>query len=712
MPAHRARRSTTFAATLAAPLLAAAPGAAEDLALDRIEVAGTRSRDEAAPGLNLATPSRSGSRLGLTPLETPASLDIISGETVRARGQNTIEEAVTQNAVGITSIAAPGNGNLAFTARGFAGPSSVQQLYDGTRLYVGAGTVTFPFDTWSAERIEVLRGPASVLYGEGAIGGIINVVPKKPTFVPVGEARGAIGSDGVARLALDTGGPVGEDLAYRLNLSGNRADGWVKPDGDFRNVALSAAVTWRASPDLSVTLSHDLGYNEPARYWGSPLVGTRVPDRLRFTNYNIQDSQIAWFDNWTQLRTEWNPSPDITVRNTAYRLSTERHWRDVEQYTYQPATGLIGRSDYIEIRHHEEQIGNRLDATFRGSLLGFKSSTVIGFDVNHIDFRRDSNSPFGGESFVDPFSFAQGRFINLAGTRTDIVSRTRQASVFAENRLELTPQLALVTGLRYDAPTVAVNRPLAGTAFEKTFDSISYRVAAIYNPTPDLALYAQYATAADPLGSLITTSVPQAQFQLATGQQVEAGAKGLFDGGRGEWTVAAYHIRKDNLLTPIPDRPTEVAAVGSQSSRGIEVAFAYQLSEQWRIEANTALLRARYDNFSQTVDGALVSFSGRVPVDVPQRVTNVWLSYAFAPGWVARLGVNDVGPVFSDFANTVKRPAYTLVNATLDWQVTPTSRLSLRGYNLTDQLYAISGNSNSWLLGRPRSVELAYHVTF
>ncbi|KMO43393.1 TonB-dependent receptor [Methylobacterium tarhaniae] len=712
MPALRARRSATFAATLAAPLLAAAPASAEEIGLDLIDVAGSRGRGEAAPGLNLATPSRSGSRLGLTPLETPASLDIISGETIRARGQNTLEEAVTQNAVGITSVAQPGNGNHSFASRGFVGPSSVQQLYDGTRLYVGVGTVTFPFDTWSAERIEVLRGPASVLYGEGAIGGIINVVPKKPVFSALGEARAAIGSDGIARLALDTGGPVGEDLAYRFNLSGNRADGWVKPDGDFRNVALSAAVTWRAAPDLSVTLSHDLGYNEPTRYWGSPLVGNRVPERLRFTNYNIRDSQIAWFDNWTQLRAEWNPSPDITLRNTAYRLSTERHWRDVEQYTYQPATGLIRRSDYIEIFHHEEQIGNRLDATFRGSLFGFKTSTVLGFDVNHIAFRRDSNAPFGGESFVDPYNFAQGGFINLTGTRTDIVSRTRQASVFAENRLELTPQLALVTGLRYDVPRVAVSRPLTASGFEKTFDSVSTRVGAVYTPTPDLALYAQVATAADPLGSLITTSAAQSQFPLTTGEQIEAGAKGLFDNGRGEWTFAAYHIRKDNLLTPIPGRPTEVAAVGRQSSRGVEVAFAYQLSDAWRIEANTALLRARYDNFAQTVDGAAVSFAGNVPVDVPQRVTNVWLAYAFAPGWVARLGVNDVGPVFSDFANTFRRPSYTLLNATLDWQVTPTSRLSLRGYNLTDRLYAVEGNSNSWLLGRPRSVELAYHVTF
>ncbi len=127
---------------------------------------------------------------------------------------------MTQDATGITTIASPGNGNGAFTSRGFAGPNSIQQLYDGTRFYVGAGTVTFPFDTWNVERIEVLRGPSSVLYGDGAIGGIINVVPKKPTFVPINTARAVVGSDGIARLALDSGGGIaqaeyGDTFAYR-----------------------------------------------------------------------------------------------------------------------------------------------------------------------------------------------------------------------------------------------------------------------------------------------------------------------------------------------------------------------------------------------------------------------------------------------------------------------------------------------------------------
>ncbi|HEV7440919.1 MAG TPA: TonB-dependent receptor plug domain-containing protein, partial [Methylobacterium sp.] len=253
-PSHRPRGRSASARALTLLLASgclaearAEDGPAAGVTLDTLSVAGSGT---APAGLNLRTPDRGASRLGLTPLETPASVDVIAGETARLRGQNTVVEAVTQNATGITTIASPGNGNGAFTARGFAGPNSIQQLYDGTRLYVGAGTVTFPFDTWNIERIEVLRGPASVLYGDGAIGGVINVVTKKPVFVPLNEARAVLGSDGIARLALDSGGPIGESLAYRLNVSGNRTEGWISPDGSFRNLAVSGALAFQATPDL------------------------------------------------------------------------------------------------------------------------------------------------------------------------------------------------------------------------------------------------------------------------------------------------------------------------------------------------------------------------------------------------------------------------------------------------------------------------------
>ena len=705
-------------AALLGGLLSAPAAAQQAVTLETLSVSGSGLGSPApAEGLNLRTVGGSASRLGLTPLETPASVDVIAGETTRLRGQNTVAEAVTQNATGITTVASPGNGNGAFTARGFAGPNSIQQLYDGTRLFVGAGTVTFPFDTWNVERIEVLRGPASVLYGDGAIGGVVNVVTKKPVFTPLSEARAALGSDGLARLALDSGGPIGESLAYRLNVSGNRTEGWISPDGSFRNLAVSGALAFQATPDLAFTVSHDFGYQEPARYWGTPLVNGRILESIRFNNYNVRDAKILWTDNWTQAKAEWTPTADITIRNTAYRLQSRRQWRDVEQYAFNRDTGRIDRSDYLEIYHSQEQVGNRFDAAFRGTLFGFRNEFLAGFDVNHIAFRHTNNFFFDTSSSVDPFAYDPGVFPAEGLARPAYATSTNQASVFAENRLVLSDQVSLLAGVRYDAPTLHRRNLVTGATFDQDFQALSYRFGAVYNPTPLLALYAQYATATDPVGSLISLSQSLASFKLSTGEQVEIGAKGVAFEGRAEWTLAGYRIVKDNLVSTVPGQPTLATQVGRQSSLGVEAALSLHLLAAWRIDANIALLHAQYDAFNQAVAGQVVSYAGRQPIDVPERVANLWLNYAFAPAWEARVGLQHVGETYSDFGNQAKRPAYTLVNAGLDHQVTPSARLSLRAYNLFDTVYAISGNAvdgigTNWLLGRPRSFEVAYSVRF
>ncbi|MFY9294609.1 MAG: TonB-dependent siderophore receptor [Methylorubrum rhodinum] len=705
---------------------------ADAIGADAAAALRTPSLTQSSPvGLNLRTPSRGASRLGLTPLETPASLDIISGETIRLRGQSSVLEAVSQNGTGITAFGSPGFGLGAFTSRGFAGQNSIQTLFDGTRLYVGANTLTFPFDTWNVERIEVLRGPASVLYGEGAIGGIVNVVSKKPLFTPLNVARVGLGSDGLARAAIDSTGPIGESLAYRLNVSGNRADGWIAPNGEFRNLAVSGALTLQATPDLAFTLSHDLGYQEPVRYWGTPLVNGRVLDAVRFNNYNVRDAKITWADNWTQLRTEWTPSADVTVRNTAYRLRSRRHWLDVEQYAYNPSTGLVDRSDYLDITHSQEQIGNRFDATFRGSLFGLPNQFTAGFDVNHISFRHANN--FSG-TFNEPPSNEPPQSVPLIGYDPGFfpvngravpayATTTNQASVFAENRLELTDRLSVLAGVRFDAPHLYRENLLSGSSFERSYRALGYRFGLVYEVLPETTLYAQYATATDPVNSLISLSQSLAGFQLSTGDQVEVGVKGLAFGGAVEWTLAGYSIVKDNLLSQVPDGDrTIMIQVGRQSSLGVEAAVSWLPAPGWRIDANLALLHAQYDDFQQSVSGKPVFYDGKTPINVPEQVANLWVNWAFAHDWEARVGVQYVGAVFGDFANTISRPDYALVTLGLDHQVTPASRLSFRVFNLLDTVYAIDGSvatggmtrgtSTSWYLGRPRSFEVAYTVAW
>ncbi|MDY6947909.1 MAG: Plug domain-containing protein, partial [Pseudomonadota bacterium] len=113
-----------------------------------------RVEESAIDQVGLDQPASSASRLNLTPLETPASVEVISGAAIVARGDTNFVDAVSR-ATGITNVSSPGTGN-ALAARGFSGHTSVMQLYDGNRFFAAAGTLTFPFDTWSIDRIEIL----------------------------------------------------------------------------------------------------------------------------------------------------------------------------------------------------------------------------------------------------------------------------------------------------------------------------------------------------------------------------------------------------------------------------------------------------------------------------------------------------------------------------------------------------------------------------
>lgn len=674
------------------------------------------------PGLNLDNPNTGGSRLNLTPLQTPASVEVISGDTARERGQGTVAEAVTQNAAGFSFTGSSGDGNTSVSTRGFAGTGSISQFYDGTKLYVAAGTVTFPFNTWSADRIEVLRGPASVLYGDGAIGGIINVVPKKPTDTFFNEAEASIGTDWTRRLSLGSGGPISDKLSYRFDVTGEQGNGWVD-NGEFKNAAISGALRYKATPGLTFTLSNDYGYQEPMRYWGTPLIDGKLDRSLRFKNFNVDDAVIKYRDNWTQFKTEWAVNDALTLRNTAYRLTSKRHWKDAEEYYYNADfdgngspdfPGKIGRASFLEIEHDQEQIGDRFDATLRHSIFGLKAQSLVGFDINRVNLTYHDNFFADAIDYVDPDGSEPGVFHNDPAIPS-FRARLQQYSLFSESRIELTDQLSVIGGVRLERPEVERIALRPGRfPYDEDFSAVTWRAGAVYTVVPGLALYGQYSTGIDPLSNLLTLSNTQAVKDLTTGRQVEVGVKQSFWQGRGEWTLAAYDIVKDNLLVTNPNDVTSALQIGQQSSRGVEFSLAMQLTDTLRAEGNIAVLQAQYDTFFEEVDGVPdpVSRKGNRPFDVPETVANLWLMYKFAPRWEARAGVQYVGERFSDTANEKELPDYAVVNAGLDYNVTDNSKLSLRGYNVFDEVYAVTAYGPNWVLGRPRSADLTYRIKF
>lgn len=658
---------------------------------------------------SLHTPTTAGSRLDLSALQTPASTSSLSGAEVRERNNRSVQDAVTRTP-GISTIGTPGNGGTALSARGFSGHASTMQLYDGTRQYIGAGTVTFPVDTWSVERIDVLRGPASVLYGEGATGAVINVVPKKPF---AGEIRNQLrlgyGSDDRRQAALDSGGSLSEALSYRFNLNQQASNGWVDR-GDSESLALSAALRWDASDDLSFSLSHDQGDQSPERYFGTPLVDGKYRESIRDRNYNVANADIRYNDQITRLTTDWRISDALSASNQLYYIKTQRYWRNAETYRWQPGD-LINRSSFYEIKHTQEQVGDRQSFTLDHSLFGFDSRTVVGVDYNRIHFARqhDFDSSFSDTVPLAGSGGGQYQSNDPRGYGPRERNLARQFSLFAENRTQLTERLSLVTGVRRDQVHIQRDDLLSDSSVDRSLSGGNWRAGLVFALTPDLSLYGQYATSTEGVNNLLTLSPSQQQFDLSEAKQSEIGLKQMFWNGQGEWTLAAYHIVKKKLLSrETPASPTE--QIGQQSSDGLEATLELALGNGWQVSANAALVRAEYDDF---VEGA-GDRSGNRPSNVPRRTANLWLNKTLGSGVDIGMGARYVDARYADAANQIEVPGYTLVDATIAWQALPDVRLGVELNNLFDRQYATTAGSagEQWYLGAPRSLFVTVDYSF
>ena len=703
MNTNLALRALPWAACLA---LAHHAAAQESSALPTVTVVGKAPR-----GLDAS--SSTGSRLDLTPLQTPASIELITQEQLRSRGDASLVDAITR-ATGITELGHPGNSGSALSARGFTDSTSVMRLYDGTRQYGGI-SVSFPFDTWSIERIEVLRGPASVVHGDGAIGGVVNVIPRKPSRGPVRhEIQATVGTQGRRALAFDSSGAVNDRLSYRFDISGDRSEGWVDR-GDSRSLSFSGAVQLDVSSALSVTLSHAQGDQHPMRYFGSPLVNGRPLPAIRKRNYNVADSEINYKDRWTELSARWSPNSKVVVRSKLYDIQSRRYWRNAEGYEYNTATGRVDRSDNTEIAHDQTQTGNTTDATFTGTLFGLPNQVSIGFDVNSSSFTHTNNTYVGSSGAVDLFNPVPGVYASTVPFIPRYRNNADQYALFGENRLELTSAWSLVAGLRHDHADVSRRDLVAGTqAFDQSYAHTGWRLGTVYEWQPGLSVYAQYARAADPVSGLLMLSPANSGFKMSEGRQIEVGLKQSFWDKRGDWTLAVYDIRKNNLLTRDTANPALRVQVGERSSRGIEGTLSLAVTRAVQLDANVAVLEARYDDFAESVGGVAVSREGKVPTDVPERVANLWLGWKFMPDWTLSGGLRHVGKRYADNANTLKLPSYTTTDLALQWRATPGTTLSVRGFNVFDKDYFSTAyyTNTQWFVGEGRRVELTLNHRF
>jgi iron complex outermembrane receptor protein len=709
------------AAMLPAPLFAA-----EDSS-ETIIVTAQRER-------TLTQPSSTASRLGMTLLETPATVSVITGNDVRARGDLAIVDAVSR-ATGVTNNGNPGNAGLSFAMRGFNGQESVMQLYDGVRLFPNNGSISFPSDPWNIERIEVLSGPASVLFGQGALGGVVNIIPRSPNTEHMEvDAEAGYGSQNSWRLAAGVGGPISQTLSFRSDVSYRQSDGFVDR-GESDNLAISGALRFAPSETFTLTLRNDFGNANPSKYFGTPLVNGVLDTAIRHENYNVGDATMRYRDNRLALTATWALNDAISIANTSYWLSSNRKWRNLESYCWIAGDGNcpngngvgtpghIYRADNYGIVHDVDQYGSQGHIAFDHKFGGMKNKLLIGADVSRVTLNYSHQFDSVAQQDEVPLTgFNPGLFLDTVGLLPRYHTRTTSWAIFAEDRLAVTDKLSLVGGLRHeenkvgrwnwvyngsgtqiigDAP--ALN---GGSDSFKRLSSTTWRVGAVYQPSAALSLYAQYATAVDPLGTLTTFATSAAQFQLtyANGYQYEAGVKGLFMDGRGNFTLAAYRLVKQNLFTQIVPGGA-IDQVGQRSSQGIEASVDFDLVGGFGLSANGTVLDANFDEFT--------GFKDKTPPGVPQASANLELRWTDGGRFSTGANLRYVGHRFADNANIFRVPAYTVVDLGASYAFTPNLALDVRIYNLFDKAYAFSTYGNEqWILGRPQSFDVSVRAKF
>lgn len=695
-------------ALFCAGLLCAAPSYAEHLQLEEMSVTAPA---EQALGLSLLNDSQVGSRLGLSGMEIPASVTLINAEKIAEKGDFSGLAALTR-APGFAANASPGNGGTATSVRGFAGHSSVVTTYDGNRLYVGSGTVSFPSDTFALERIEVLRGPGSVINGVGAIGATVNYVAKKPSFDDsAGELAVSAGSFGLWRIVVGGGAALSDKLAYRLDALDHRSEGYVDNADEHRR-ALAFSALYRYSEAVDVTLAVDIADTDAPTYWGTPLVEGRVNKSTRRNNYNVSDAFVVYKDLWPRLAARWQISEAAVLRSEFYAMRAKRHWRNVESYNYNAASGEVDRSFYLEILHDQEQLGQRTDLTVNSHVLGLDNRLNVGFEVSDIQFSHRNNSPYAGSSSVSLLRPEAGRWRQGVQSETsdDFSSDARQYALFMDDRLSLSSRWSVVAGLRYDSIKVerkdlARSNGQSAMQTEATPSGYSWRVGAVYQPAESLSFYGQYSRALDPIGSLLSSV--NRDVDLAKGEQLELGVKQQYWQGRLQTTLALYRIVKHDLLSREPGGAQR--QVGEQSSQGLEFELYAELSPSLSVDVNMALADARYEEFAS----ASADYRGKTPRNVAEKTANLWLRWQFFPRWNAGAGLRYVGERYADHGNTSKLPAYRVVDASLSWQVSEAVQLSLRGKNLSDSHdYVLAPYGEQWILGEGRAAELGLSWRF
>lgn len=604
-----------------------------------------------------------GTRTNAPILDIPQSVQVIPRQVLEDQQVTRLDEAL-RNASGVTFGGKDLGRSLQFNIRGFDGAPI---LRNGFRQF-GADVVP---ETANLEQIEVLKGPASVLYGEIEPGGLINLVTKKPTSEPFYKIEGQFGNRTFISPSIDLSGPLTADrnLLYRLNALYRTSEDIQDVDRNIERFYISPVLTWKIGDRTDLTFELEYFQEERPPSFGVPAIGNEIADVPfdRISNepddFGEEEFLSVGYDFEHRFSDKWK------LRN-AFRFTQQNALLEVAiPFAVDKKTGTVTR---FWAAQPQEGTGFSLQTSVQGDFATGKVDHELLFGVDwsltednfNDKIRLDDSTPLELNLFDPEYGTVPRPNFDELPLIIDRETETQRLGIFLQDRISFGDRFFILAGLRYDTvEQTIIDNP---TDFEPTTtettqnnDALIPRIGFVYKPIDEIALYASYSQSFAP--NVETTSEGDA-LDPERGQGFEVGVKAELLKGKLFATLAYFNITKQNVASEDPDDPFAFVATGEQNSQGVEFDIVGEILPGWNIIASYAYIDA------EVTEDNTVKVGNRLP-NAPKHNGSLWTTYQIQQGNFQGLGFglgfNFVGTRVGDLDNSFKLDKYFLVDAAI-----------------------------------------------
>ena len=610
------------------------------------------------------------SKLDVSIRETPITAQRINAELIEQRAAEDLGAAV-KNVTGVRPINRYG-GFQTFRIRGF---NNFVLLNDEVRDERHNISTSAPSSNLAnIERVEVVKGPASVLFGHSALGGIINLVRKEPTFDKRSNYSISSGSYNTVRTQVGAGGPVTDKLRYRVDFGTTRVDGFRNFGTETQNGSLTLHYTPSASDrlELSIGGNNDM-YDTDT---GIPVLDDgSFPARLEVTTRFNDPSDFLGHERFdTQLKYQRQMSENVRLSNHLSYYDDDIDYLSTEFLKYNATLDSLTRGFPFYFNHETKPLQNQLELSYNFNAGQTSNKLLVGYGLSILDrktYRGEISGAgkFATVSVVDPL-LNQGDIQHI-DTRFQGKEETVHA-LYAQNWLNISSRFKALIGLRIDkfegtyfTDLVDDDRNITkrGDRTKVPATTPTFRGGLVYRLSEPVSFYGSYSTYFKPSRRITGDGDI---FDPENGYQSELGLRA--EGKRFSLNVSTFYLLKQDLVESLGGGVYE--RIGAADSKGVEIDVQSDPVNGMQVNAGYAYTDAQYKDFYSS--NQTNSNAGNRVRFAPKHLLNIWVRYDVSfgnlRGLELGLGMNHVGENFTARNNTYALPAYTLVDAVVSYR--------------------------------------------